>query len=257
MMVETQTAAITDRGLNPKTSVNEDSYLVAENKGVFAVADGVGGLDAGNVASTTAMRIIERMITDEKPAPTNATLAVEALISAANRGILTIAQKKNTRMASTIAMVVITGTQAIVGHVGDSRVYIIRAGKVTQLTRDHSKLQGFLDKNKGRKISTAGFKNKHTITKALGVKATVDAEILRVNLKKDDLFLLCSDGVSRYHSEADLQAVSKRFPAELNKMLKAIRKKCYAEGAMDNLTAIAVKIIKIHSDEVATQDLSV
>lgn len=256
MMVEIQSAAFTDKGLNPKTSVNEDSYLSAVQKGVFAVADGVGGAEAGNIASQTAVRTIERIIASEKPTESNAAVAVEALISAANREIFAIAKQNQAKMATTIALMVIAGTQAIIGHVGDSRVYVIRAGKVTQLTKDHSKVQGILDQNRGRKVDAAALKDSHIITKALGIRGTVDADILTVNLKKDDLFLLCSDGVSRYHSETDLYAISARHPDDLNKMLKAIRKKCYTEGAMDNLTAVAVKISKIRSDEVATQDLA-
>ncbi|KAA3613744.1 MAG: serine/threonine-protein phosphatase [Calditrichaeota bacterium] len=245
MSISTQTAAFTDKGLNPKTAVNEDSYLVAENRGVFVVADGVGGADAGDVASKTAVKTIEQIINREAPSENNIALAVEALITAANREIFAAGKKKNTHMASTIAMIAIAGNQAAVGHVGDSRVYVIRGGKITQLTKDHSKLQGWLDKFKGKKVDAAGFKGSHIITKALGVKEAVDADILNVKLKAGDLFFLCSDGVSRYYSEADLVAASSRFPKDLNKMLKAIRQKCYSEGAMDNLTAIAVKVVSI------------
>ncbi|OQX94679.1 hypothetical protein B6I21_09210, partial [candidate division KSB1 bacterium 4572_119] len=124
-----ETASITDIGLNPKYSVNEDSYLIMKRERVFAVADGVGGAFAGDVASRSALEIINKGIHKfSKQHKNNKIIFIQKLIKAGNKLVYQLSQKENKQMASTIAMMMVEENYAVLGHVGDSRIYVARNG---------------------------------------------------------------------------------------------------------------------------------
>ncbi len=237
-------ASITDKGLNPKYSANEDSHLIMEKEQVFAVADGVGGAFAGELASRAALQIINEAITRfANNYQENKIAFVQKLIEAGNRIIFQMGKKQNKLIASTIAMMLVENNYAILGHVGDSRIYVAREGTLLQLTKDHSKLQELLDQNPRLAVTRDEFSSGHVITRALGVEQQVKPDIQKVILKNNDIFILCTDGIYTNNSDEEMFDIINRNKNDLNNACEIMKKNCYKKGARDNLTAIVLRIM--------------
>jgi protein phosphatase len=251
-------ASITDKGLNPKYSANEDSYLIMEDEQVFAVADGVGGAFAGEVASRAAMQIISEAIKRyEKNYQDNKIDFVQKLIKAGNRVIFQMGKKQNKLIASTIALMLIEKNYAILGHVGDSRIYVAREGNLLRLTKDHSKLQELLDQNPTLSITRDEYNDGHVITRALGVEQNVKPDIQKVILKHNDIFIICTDGIYSNNSDDDMFDIVSRNKADLSQACEILKKNCYKKGAKDNLTAIVLRIKAKQNVETPTRRIKV
>jgi len=252
-----QTASITDKGLSSNYTVNEDSYLILEADGVFAVADGVGGANAGDIASRTAISTIGELILTEKKndqrTKENSVDFVKKLIKASNNAIHAIGKKGQQQIASTLVIMLIEEDHAILGHVGDSRIYVYRDRKLIQLTRDHSKLQKLIDNNLIKPAETSDFQDRHIITKALGIKSKVEPDIQKVNLKNKDLFILCTDGIYIHNSNEEMLANIKQNRGKLQKICDVFKENCYEKGATDNLTAVVLKTSTKDMDEQETK----
>lgn len=259
MKVEIEAASITDKGLNPRIVVNEDSYLVLEKERVFAVADGVGGAHAGDVASQSALRTIASRVSnlkqDTKRQKDNSIGFIKDLISTGNDVIYKEGKKKEQLMASTIAIMVIDDDCAMLGHVGDSRIYVRRGDNLIQLTRDHSKLQTLIDNSRISTMKELDYPERHIITKALGAEASVDPDIQKVILKNDDIFILCTDGIYTHNSDDEILDNVNRNREDLTKICEVFRDNCYKKGAKDNLTAIVLRIEKKDDDEPITKKI--
>ncbi|MBN2008994.1 serine/threonine-protein phosphatase [candidate division KSB1 bacterium] len=236
-------AYISDRGLNPRYTVNEDSYLIMPDEHVFAVADGVGGAHAGDVASSSALGIIKKGVEQfGHRSGDNKIRFLQILIKAANNVVYQKGKRKNKQMASTLAIVLIDQNYAVIGHVGDSRIYIIRDGKLVQLTKDHSKLQELLDQNPQLTITRNNYSDGHVITRALGADPIVYPDIQKVILKHNDIFILCTDGIYSHNSDVDLLDAINQYANMLPIACEQFKLNCYEKGAKDNLTAIVLKI---------------
>ena len=242
MKFRTEFACISDKGLNPKYTVNEDSYLVMEDDGVFAVADGVGGAHAGDIASSSALKIISQGVRKfSKQFKDNKIVFLQKLIMAGNSAVYQKGMKKNKQMATTIAIMLIEDNYAVLGHVGDSRIYVARNGNIFQLTKDHSKLEELLDRNPQLSIDRKNYNDGHVITKALGIQQSVEPEIQKVILKPDDVFILCTDGIYNHNSEKEILDNISRNKQNLQLVCERLKKNCYTREAKDNLTAIVLK----------------
>ncbi|MFQ6113645.1 MAG: PP2C family protein-serine/threonine phosphatase [bacterium] len=259
MRIEIETASVTDKGLNPLYLVNEDSYLVLEKERVFAVADGVGGAHAGDVASQSALGTIKNMALNVKQnAKTlhdDSISFLKNLISAGNTVIYNESKRKQQQMASTIAIMVIEDDYAILGHVGDSRIYVHRGRNLIQLTRDHSRLQALIDSSSLKLTNEIDYQDRHIITKALGVEPSVEPDIQKVILKNNDIFILCTDGIYTHNSNSEILDNISRNRHDLKKACEEFKDKCYQKGAKDNLTAIVLRIEKKDDDETITKRL--
>lgn len=244
MNMKIEVASITDKGLNLKYSVNEDSYLVMEKEQVFAVADGVGGAHAGEIASSSALKIISEGVRKfSKQFKDHKIDFLQKLIKAGNAAVYQNGIKKNKQMASTIAIMLVEENYAVLGHVGDSRIYVVRDGKIYQVTKDHSKLQEFLDKNPHASITRNNYKDGHIITRALGVEKSVEPEIQKVILKPNDVFILCTDGIYSYNSENEMLNNVNKNKNDLNLVCETLKENCYQKGAKDNLTAVVLRTL--------------
>ncbi len=245
MSVKMRTASISEIGLNPRYQVNEDSFLIMEKERVFAVADGVGGAHAGDIASQTVIEIIrhgaKRSSIIAKSQPIDYLLN---LIRASNEALWQLGMKLNKQVASTIALLVVEDGYAMIGNVGDSRAYLIRHGQIMRLSRDHSKLQELLENNPHLSLSRSEYADGHVITRALGVDHNVQAEVQKVLLKDQDIFLLCTDGIYIHNSEEEMLAIVEENRDHLKKICLRLKKNCYDRGAQDNLTAVVVHIVK-------------
>ena len=241
MTLRILTASITDKGLNTRKNINEDSYLILKNQGIFAVADGVGGAHAGDVASQSAVKTIKKLV-QSPPKNYDPVGFIQRLIQAANATVYQLAQTAQRMMGSTLVLMMVREDYAVIGHLGDSRIYLSRDGKLLQLTKDHSKLQTLLDSLPENSFDEANYFEKHVITKDLGAKAEAEPDVQKVNLKHDDIFILCTDGIYNYNTEEEILQNVTENGHDLQKICEVFRDYCYEKGAKDHLTAIVLKV---------------
>lgn len=234
-------ASVTDRGLNPKRPHNEDALLALPGRGLFLVADGVGGRRGGEVASQTVVDIFTENFRGTPKG--DLQIVIAATIKAANSAIFHKAndEEELEGMATTIALVLLdeARTRAVVAHVGDSRVYLHDGRRLEQLTDDHSEVNEAVRAGLIDAAQAASYARRNVINRALGAEAEVEADFRELSLRAGLRFLLCSDGITRHIEDAELEDLlaGRRPPQQICELLKQI---CYDRGAEDNLTAVIV-----------------
>lgn len=229
---------VSDRGLNPKRVTNEDSYLLLEDVPLFAVADGVGGQNAGEVASQVAVEIVRHHFSKKKVAGERAQY-LEQVICYANRYLYDMAVDDDmlSGMATTLALILLEKKRATVAHVGDSRVYRFTQGKLYRETIDHSLVEDV----RYAAYLEGELANKNIITRALGIEPDVEPEIKTIPIPPETSFLLCTDGITRHVTDQELAQILGTV-ADPQAVCDQLKELCYERGAKDNLTAIMVKL---------------
>lgn len=223
---------------------NEDALLALPAEGFYAVCDGMGGYEGGEVASKLTLASLQayfEVLGDEaalQPPEEDpgATLAKERLglaIRIAHREVRRRATGELRQMGTTLACLVMAGDQALIAHVGDSRVYRLRDGEVARLTRDHS-LVAEMEANGG--ITTHASNLAGIITQALGQGATVRPDYRLEEVLPGDRFLLCSDGLSDVLSDDEIAWGLSRTSGVAESLCQA----AYDLGSTDNITALVV-----------------
>jgi len=251
-------AALTDRGLSEKRPQNEDSFLEMSHLGVFAVADGVGGAEGGEVASQMAMEMLGEAIAN-KPAGVDGEEILKTAIESANSAIYQTAQQlsKLSSMATTIVALHIADNIATIGHVGDSRLYRVDPnGNLHRETEDHSMVADEVRAGRMTVEQAENHPSKNVISRALGAELTVEADLKTILVDPETTFLLCSDGITRHVSDDEIKNVllSGNEPSQICERLKSL---VYARGAEDNLTAVVVRCFSdTRQNEIATGPLS-
>lgn len=193
-MTELLAVAETDAG--KVRQANEDAYYVGDT--IYAVADGMGGHLAGEVASALALEPIEEL--DGKVFP-DAGAASEALTSAVRQANREVSERSRSRpefrgMGTTLTVALIEGRRLHIGHVGDSRAYLLRDGDFKQLTDDHTLVQHLIDEGQITKEEAATHPQRSIVTRAIGVAPNVDVDTMSMDLEEGDTVLLCSDGLT-------------------------------------------------------------
>lgn len=243
-----ESAACTHVG---RRSNNEDSHCAVERVGLYAVADGMGGYEGGEVASRVAIETLERFYRrnatdedvtwpyaidpavdlDQNMVATGVRLA-DAFIAAQRRGRLA-------SMGTTVATLVVRGDRAVIGHVGDSRVYRVRGGKLEALTRDHSLYEEMVAM--GTKVGPRSeFPHANVITRALGMKPPVKVDTRVEPLRVGDAYLLCTDGLYDAVAPARIVEVLSTLPPEAAG--RALVEEAFVNGSKDNITAVVVAV---------------
>ncbi len=219
-------------------SENEDSLFVRAP--IFVVADGMGGAQAGEVASKAAAESFDRDLPEAPPEP-----VLRETIEAANSKIHQLARADPSRagMGTTItaALVDARGEEVAIGHVGDSRAYRLRAGKLERLTRDHSLVEEMRRKGQITDEQAEDHPQRSIITRALGPEPEVEVDVQTVPAAPGDVFLLCSDGLTTMVDEARIAVVL----AAAGSMREAVRQlvdEANAAGGRDNITALAFRL---------------
>jgi serine/threonine protein phosphatase PrpC len=238
-----ETAAISDRGLNEKRPLNEDSMLSLPERGIFAVADGVGGAQAGEVASSTAIEVLEEAFKHHKPEEDVEDL-MEIAIQRANDSIYRMSREQPAlaMMATTIVALHIDGHQATIGHVGDSRLYrLTPTGQLRRETADHSLVEEEVRAGRMTPEQAANHPGRNVISRAIGAEASVEVDMRSFEVEDGTTFLLCSDGITRHIPDAELSSVL-RNSSTLNNACEEMKRLCYERGAEDNLTAVLVRV---------------
>jgi protein phosphatase len=233
---------LTDRGL--RRVRNEDTLLVRPDARIYAVADGMGGHAAGNVASRIAMDVLGAAF-ERAPSPRirPATLSRRLLgvFDAANREILdhAAANRECAGMGTTLTALapLARGRQCVIAHVGDSRAYRLRDGRIAQLTRDHTWVQQQVDAG----MLTPGDARHHplssVLSRVLGTAAVGPADTLVADVEPGDTFLLCSDGLTTMLDDARIAAIA-GTAEPLEERARALIDAANGSGGFDNITVI-------------------
>jgi protein phosphatase len=242
MPLKVTVGTVTDRGLNPKRAANEDRLLALPQARLFLVADGVGGRRGGQVASQTVVDVFKQAFSERPRQGTDLLTALKQTINLSNRSIHdSSSELPDLRgMATTVALVAaMNDTRAIIGHVGDSRVYRFDGRDLICETEDHSEVNDAVRAGVLSAAQAAHHPRRNVINRAIGADAEVEADFKIVPLNERTSFLLCSDGITRHISDAELAELmrSRMHPQKLCTQLKEI---CYERGAEDNLTAVIV-----------------
>jgi len=243
-MVRLLHAARTDVGMI--RSGNEDNFAVnaTSERGVFIVADGMGGHAAGEVASEMAVQIIELELQNVRDLDDrDAGERLSQALRKANRNIhdRTITEVDKQGMGTTASVLMVSTTRYLIGQVGDSRVYLLRDGALHQLTKDHSYVQeqvdaGFLTPEQARYHPYS-----NVITRCVGASPDVEPDIYRGEVKLGDLFLVASDGLTGMVDDRRLQMLLMSRAAPERKVHSLIAE-ANGRGGLDNITAIVVQV---------------
>lgn len=231
---------------------NEDAYMLMADKGIAILADGMGGHLAGEVASAMAVDIIARHLhatlcqapaTASEDAIPPEVSALHAAIQLANHAIFEAARSKPeyNGMGTTVVVSVFQSNVLTVAHVGDSRLYRFRRGVLQQITEDHSMVQELLKRGLITPEEARTSANKNLVTRALGVDPSVTADITVQTFLKDDLYLLCSDGLSDVLADTDIERVMQQYGKNPQETSKLMVKETNARGGPDNVTAVLVR----------------
>ncbi|MFI5228070.1 MAG: Stp1/IreP family PP2C-type Ser/Thr phosphatase [Gemmatimonadales bacterium] len=257
-MVRLLYAARTDVGMI--RSGNEDHYAVnaTTDRGLFIVADGMGGHAAGEVASEMAVQIVELELQGAAGDLGNQSAGekVAAALRKANRNIhdRTMTEVDKQGMGTTASVLLVSPAGYLIGQVGDSRVYLLRDGALHQLTKDHSYVQeqvdaGFLTPEQARYHPYS-----NVITRCVGASPDVEPDIYRGEVRAGDLFLVASDGLTGMVDDRRLQALlmSRTEPERKVHLLIA---EANGRGGLDNITAIVVQVTPdVEGSTVRTQE---
>ena len=241
---QVQVGSISDRGLSDKRPLNEDSYLADAARGIFVVADGVGGADAGEIASQTAVDVLNDAFRQKITDGEDVEDLMELAIQRANSSIHQMAAEnpRFSMMATTVVALHLDGNRATIGHVGDSRLYRLTPdGQLLRETEDHSVVEEEVRAGRMTPEQAANHPSKNVISRALGAENSVEADMKVIEVDDGSAFLLCTDGITRHIPDNELREVlmSAASPADLCEEMK---RRCYQRGAEDNLTAVVVQI---------------
>src|SRR5215813_4998699 len=238
-MMKITVGKITDKGLNPKRLSNEDNLLAMPERGLFLVADGVGGRSGGGVASQIVVDVFSKVFAQRHHE--DLRNIVENTIELCNQKIYEDARSNPDLdgMATTIAMLAVEGKRAIVAHVGDSRVYRFDRKGLICLTEDHSEVSEALRAGLITAEQAAQHPRRNVISRALGAELEVQPDFREIEIDDRTSFVLCSDGVTRHITDQEIARLMKneQNPETICERLKQL---CYQGGAEDNLTAIVV-----------------
>src|SRR5262245_2975275 len=213
-----------------------DQEIELQDRGVLlALSDGMGGHQAGEVASALVLDSLQAALRDESPGGIKEQL--EAAVQRANANVLSAAQSRERRgMGATLTAVFVRSAEAYIAEVGDSRAYLLRKGRLRQITRDQSLVQLMVDHGVMSPAEASKAPGRNVILQAMGLAADVRVAIARLELRRGDRFLLCSDGISNAVADEELRAIlTDSTPRAACETMIALAND---RGGLDNQTAI-------------------
>ena len=228
---------------------NEDTFLSDEELGLFIVCDGMGGHAAGEVAAARCIEVIREevaahmdLIKKLQNSPTDSPAVaqmLEAAVEKASSDIFRTAQseEKKRGMGTTVVAMVVAGSKAVLAHVGDSRVYLVRGDQVHRLTEDHTLIQAQLKAGVLTKAAAENSPYKNVITRAVGIQPSVQVDTLVLDTLPNDRYLLCSDGLHGYLKDEEVAGILTQEGAP-QKLIDLANER----GGKDNITAIVVRL---------------
>lgn len=234
-------SAVTDRGR--KRASNEDAFGYSVEDGVYLVCDGMGGANAGEIASSLAVDEVLHLLTGHRengrpPMPD----AAEEAVMAANTAIFARAQRNQrlNGMGTTLVALAVQDNHAWVLNIGDSRCYRLRQGCLEQITLDHSLVEEQVRMGRMSRAEALRSPLKNVITRALGTQGRVTPDVFGLDAEPGDLFLLCSDGLTRELSDGEIAALLAE-PRSLDEACAALVEAANKAGGHDNITCLLVR----------------
>ena len=232
-----QTAAVTDPGRRRRH--NEDAYVCEPP--LFAVADGIGGAQAGELASSLAAAAVRD---DSSDGSGDGRVRVDALIQEANRRVY---QRQSedaslSGMGTTMTVALLEEGHVWIGHVGDSRAYLVRGGSLEQLTEDHSLVAELVRSGRLSPEEAEAHPQRSVVTRALGTDPDVDVDTFSVDAKPNDLFMICSDGLTSMVSDDTILEEIRSHRDDLRAAAKALVRAANRGGGEDNITVVFFEI---------------
>jgi PPM family protein phosphatase len=238
-VVHYSAAAVSDRGR--KRPSNEDAFGFSVEHGVYVVCDGMGGAAAGEIASSLAIDEMMRLLTSrtaENPLPNDAELAVNA----ANQAIFSRAERSQnlSGMGTTLVALLVHERHAWILNVGDSRGYRLRDSRLEQITIDHSLVEEQIRMGRMNRMEALRSPLRNVITRALGTQNSVTPDVFELETEAGDLFLLCSDGLTRELSDPHLESLL-RLDLPLEELCASLVAAANEAGGNDNITCLLVR----------------
>jgi PPM family protein phosphatase len=238
-------------------SHNEDSIANDVKSGLAILADGMGGYNAGEVASgmatTVLMTELQSAMRGRSPweidgdgGQSYAHRLLREQIEKANTSIYQASQSQPqySGMGTTLVVALFHDNRMAVAHIGDSRLYMLREGKFSQVTRDHSLLQEQIDSGMITAEEAKHSSNKNLVTRALGIDPAVDAEVHEYDTKVGDIFLICSDGLSDMVEDAEIGLTLETLGGNLTLAAQQLVQMANDNGGRDNISVLLVRVIK-------------
>lgn len=228
---------------------NEDSMMVSNAPvgklpDVYAIADGMGGHKAGNVASTVAIECFEEYIESAASADDEILDILIGAINHANSIVykMTLENDEYSNMGTTFLACCINGKNAYIAHVGDCRLYKVSENKMTQITNDHSYVAELVRSGKITEEQAAVHPDRHSITRAVGAESTVIADGIICSVKDGDKIVMCSDGLTNMVSNNDILEIVNDESLSLQQRIDSLINLANENGGMDNITVIVIDI---------------
>lgn len=246
---------LTDTGLVREH--NEDAIGADMDIGLLVLADGMGGYNAGEVASGIAVKTTMDMVQqamardgrgeiDEETGLMRQTIALRDAITRANKIIYQTAQSRTgcEGMGTTIVACLFHDNRISIAHVGDSRLYRLRDGRFEQVTKDHSLFRELVDRGFYSQEEAQRSLNRNYVTRALGIEAKVEVEMAEEEVLPDDVYVLCSDGLSDMVDDEDIHLTISTFNANLNLIGQQLIRLTNDNGGRDNVSIVVAKVLK-------------
>jgi protein phosphatase len=227
--------------------VNQDMFLLDDALGLYAIADGMGGHAAGEVASDLAINALAVSVRSQEPghggwSPAEAAELLRRALNDGNRKICesVLARAEWRGMGTTMVALVLAGDRAVIGHVGDSRAYLLRNGSLRQLTSDHSWVNeqvklGLLTHEQAQRHPM-----RNIVTRALGNQPEVEVDLLEEPVRPGDIFTLCSDGLSNMVGENEMLEILQDHGEVPQAACRQLVDRANASGGEDNITVIVM-----------------
>ncbi|MFK8000751.1 MAG: PP2C family serine/threonine-protein phosphatase [Polyangiales bacterium] len=245
-------AGLTDVG--QRRAINEDAFFFDDSLGLYAVADGMGGHAAGEVASAEAVDTVHGMVKNGNPAlqrlrdgdtdeeaVRSAIRVLESAVQAATYMVFGLAQADPDRqgMGTTLSALAICGRYGVTAQVGDSRIYLVRGGRAAALTEDHTLVAWQLKQGIITEEEAAVSPHRNVITRAVGSRDYVQVDTRFFEVKPGDAFLVCSDGLHGYLEEDEIPPIVELGPAAATERFVSMANE---RGGKDNITAVVVTL---------------
>ncbi len=240
---------------------NEDKIAWDENLGLVLLADGMGGHNAGEVASELAVnRIIDSLrgvLISDIEKVVDRCAAVHEAIQHANNEIVQVAQERSecAGMGTTIVLSLFYNDSVIFAHVGDSRIYRYRNDELTQITTDHSLVQEMVDNGYISEQEALTSASRNLITRALGIADTVEVDVIESDCRIDDLYLLCSDGLTDLVTDEEIAVIFEQHDhgdgysaSTLESIATSLVSSANEKGGKDNISTVLVTKMEAFSD---------
>jgi protein phosphatase len=235
---------------------NEDTIATDSDIGLLVLADGMGGYNAGEVASGIAVKTVLNLIReqveredltvlDRETGMSRPSIILRDAIHRANKIIYQTArsQPQCEGMGTTIVAALFFDNKVSIAHVGDSRMYRLRSDRFEQVTMDHSLLQELVDRGFYSAEEAQRAANKNYVTRALGVEPNVEVELQEAAVQKGDVYVLCSDGLSDMVEDDDIHLTISTFSANLDTVAKQLIQLANDNGGRDNVSAVMAQVV--------------